>query len=208
MLVPEVAQGAAEDLDDLRAACDAAIQDLLAQDLQHIAVIGAGPDDRFWDRHAGGSFKPYGVDLHVGGPGDELPLSLTVGAWLLERNGWSGSRAYATGGVEPQGRTALLVMADGTAKRTTEAPGYFDERAESFDHSIANALEAGDAAALAALDPALAAELWCGGVVPLTLLGRAIVEQMPKGTSIAANMRYDRAPFGVGYWVATWLFSS
>ncbi len=203
MLVPEVAQGAAAELDELREACDAAIGDLLALDPDHIAVIGAGPADRYWDHHAGGTLKPYGVDVHAGGATDELPLGLTLGAWLLDRNGWTGSRAYATGDVDPKGRTALLVMADGSAKRTVAAPGYFDERAEDFDRTIATALGAGDAHTLQHLDEELAAELWCEGARPLRQLG-AIADA--KGAPIAARLRYDEAPFGVGYWVANWNF--
>ncbi|MBC7593175.1 MAG: hypothetical protein H7288_04435 [Kineosporiaceae bacterium] len=204
MLVPEVAQGAAPDLDELRRACDAAVQELLAQDPQHIAVVGGGPPDRFWDHHAGGTLKSYGVDLHAGGDGNELDLGLTIGAWLLDRNSWTGSRAYATGEVDPKGRTALLVMADGTAKRNTEAPGYFDERAEGFDRLISDALAAGDTPTLANLDEELAAELWSGGARPLRLLGRTTAAEISKGASIAAQLRYNEAPFGVGYWVANW----
>lgn len=204
MLVPEVSQGTGPELDALRQACDAAIDDLLAHDPQHIAVVGAGEPDRFWQRNTGGSLKRYGVDVHVGGDGDELPLGLTIGAWLLDGHGWTGSRAYATGGVDPQGRTAVLVMADGSAKRTTEAPGYFDERAGAFDASIAEALAAGDPHALESLDEHLAIQLWCGGAVPLKLLGQAIAAETSKGASVAAQLRYDEAPFGVGYWVANW----
>ena len=204
MLVPEVAQGGAADLDELRGACDTAVQELLAQDPQHIAVIGDGPPGSFWDHSAGGTLKTFGVDLHVGGKTNELPLGLTIGAWLLDRNSWTGSRAYASGVVDPKGRTALLVMADGTAKRSTEAPGYFDERAEGFDRSICDALAAGDADALASLDEELAAELWSGGARPLRLLGRMTAAHISKGASIAAQLRYNEAPLGVGYWVANW----
>lgn len=204
MLVPEVAQGAAPDLDELRKACDDAIQELFAQDPQHIAVIGDGPPDRFWDHNAGGTLKSYGVDLHAGGDGNELDLGMTIGAWLLDRNGWAGSRAYATGEVDPQGRTALLVMADGTAKRSTEAPGYFDERADDFDRQISTALAAGDAHTLLNLDEEFAAELWSGGARPLKLFGWMAAAEISKGASVAAQLHYDEAPFGVGYWVANW----
>ena len=88
---------------------------------------------RTCDETAGGTFADFGVDLHVGGHTDELPLSLTVGAWLLARAGWVGPRTYSTGTPDIEGRVALLVMADGSAKRTTEAPGYFDERAIAYD---------------------------------------------------------------------------
>ena len=207
MLVPEVAQGAEADLDELRQACDAAVQELIAADPQHIAVLGDGPPDTYWDHHAGGTLKPYGVDVHAGGVTDELPLGLTIGAWLLDRNGWTGTRAYATGEVDPRGRTALLVMADGTAKRSTTAPGYFDERAEDFDRVVSDALAAGDAHTLANLDEELAAELWSGGARPLRLLGNIIGNALgpnAKDASVAAQLRYNEAPFGVGYWVANW----
>ena len=202
MLVPEVAQGAADDLDDLRTACDQAVAGLIAARPDHIAVIGGGPLDSCWPTHAGGTLKSYGVDFHAGGATDELPLSLTIGAWLLDRAGWTGSRAYATADLEPRGRTAILVMADGSAKRTTEAPGYFDERAEPFDRAIAEALATGDRETLASLDDVLANALWCAGAQPLKVLGR-----MTKGATIAARLHYDEAPFGVGYWVADWKIS-
>lgn len=201
MLVPEVAQGAAAELDGLRAACDAAIGELLALGPDHVVVLGDGPADRYWDHHAGGTLAPWGVDVRAGGSTDDLPLGLTIGAWLLDRNGWTGSRAYATGDIDPRGRTAVLVMADGSAKRSIAAPGYFDDRAEGFDASISAALAAGDAHTLEVLDEVLAAELWCGGARPLKHLGH-----MAKGAPVEARLRYDEAPFGVGYFVANWKF--
>ena len=204
MLVPEVAQGAVTDLEELRHACDAAVQEIIGLDPQHIAVLGDGPADRFWDHDAGGTFKGFGVDIHAGGGTDELPLGLTIGAWLLDRNGWTGSRAYATGEIVPQGRTAVLVMADGSAKRSTTAPGYLDDRAEAFDQQVAAALAGGDAHTLADLDEALAAELWAGGAHPLRMLGT--LAENAKDAPSAAQLRYNEAPFGVGYWVANWTF--
>lgn len=202
--MPEVAQASGPELDRLRLACGSAIDELLAHDPQHIAVVGAGEPGRYWQRNTGGSFKRYGVDVHAGGDGDELPLGLTIGAWLLDGHGWTGSRAYATGGVNPQGRTAVLAMADGSAKRSSDAPGYFDERAAGFDRAIADALAAGDPHSLECIDTGLAQQLWCGGAVPLILLGQAIAAETSKGASVVANLRYDEAPFGVGYWVANW----
>jgi len=207
MLVPEVAQSAAAELDELLEQCDGAVQELIAQNPQHIAVIGDGPADTYWDHHAGGTLKAFGVDVHAGGKTDELPLGMTIGAWLLDRNGWTGARAYATGEVDPKGRTALLVMADGSAKRSIAAPGYFDERAEDFDRSISDALAAGDAHTLANLDEDLAAELWSGGARPLKLLGSLVGHALgpdQKNASVVAQLRYNEAPFGVGYWVANW----
>jgi hypothetical protein len=202
MIIPEIAAGAADDLASLLSACNAAVSTLLAAQPDRVVVIGAGQLGADHDESAGGTFAPYGVDLHVGGPGAELPLSLAVGAWLLDRAGWSGPRTYSTGTPDIGGRVALLVMADGSAKRSTSAPGFLDERAEAFDASVATALAAGDAEALASLDAELGAELWAAGTPALRILGK-----MTKGADIVANLRVDVAPFGVGYWVADWVLS-
>lgn len=202
MIIPEVATGAADDLASLRSACDAAISAILARAPDRIVVIGAGDLGADLDENAGGTFAAYGVDLHVGGPGAELPLSLAVGAWLLDRAGWAGQRTYSTGTPDTAGRVALLVMADGSAKRSTSAPGFLDDRAEAFDESIATALATGDAEALESLDPELGAELWAAGAPALLTMGK-----LTKGTDIVANLRVDVAPFGVGYWVADWVLS-
>jgi hypothetical protein len=200
MIIPEIATGAAEDLASVRSACDAAISTIIASAPDRVVVIGAGDLRADRDEQAGGSFAPYGVDLHVGGPSAELPLSLAVGAWLLDRAGWSGPRTYSTGTPDVGGRVALLVMADGSAKRSTSAPGFLDDRAEAFDASIASALATGDAEALASLDPELGSELWAAGTPALRIMGK-----LTKDADIVANLRVDVAPFGVGYWVADWV---
>lgn len=202
MLVPEVAAGAADDLARLRQSCDEAVDELLALEPERVVVLGAGSLAQDLDESAGGSFSAFGVDLHVGGHTSELPLSLTVGAWLLARAGWVGPRTYSTGTPATEGRVALLVMADGSAKRTTESPGYLDDRAIEFDEHVASALGAGDAEKLRALDLDLANDLWAEGAAPLVTLGH-----MTKGATITARLRENMAPFGVGYWVADWSFS-
>ena len=207
MLVPEVASGAADDLAELRQACDDAVDALLASEPERVVIIGSGSLTADLDETAGGTFADFGVDLHVGGHSTELPLSLTVGAWLLARAGWVGPRTYSTGTPVVDGRVALLVMADGSAKRTTEAPGYFDDRAIAYDTAIAQALEAGDAATLAGVDLDLAVELWVAGAKPLATLGELVASGMAKDATITAQMRANVAPFGVGYWVANWSVS-
>ena len=202
MLVPEVASGAADDLAGLRQACEEAVAGLIAVGPDRIVVLGHGDLEGERDETAGGSLAGFGVDVRAGGGTDELPLSLTIGAWLLDRAGWSGPRTYSTGEPEVVGRVALLVMADGSAKRTTTAPGFFDDRAEDFDAAIASALATGDAGALAGLDLALGAELWVAGTPALKTLGR-----MTKDAAITPRLRFDTAPFGVGYFVAEWVLS-
>ncbi|MEU7756862.1 hypothetical protein [Micromonospora sp. NPDC049171] len=92
LLVPEVAGSAAPELDDLRAACDTAVRRLLAVDSDMVVLLGTGPVTGLIRTPATGSLQPWGVDLDVplvrGQPdrGAVLPLSLTIGAWLLARH--------------------------------------------------------------------------------------------------------------------------
>lgn len=202
MIVPDVGTGAAEDLASLRAACESAVATLLAAGPDRVVVIGAGDLGADRDESAGGTFAAYGVNLRAGGDDAALPLSLTVGAWLLDRADWSGPRTYSTRTPDVKGRVALLVMADGSARRTADAPGFLDDRAAAFDGSIATALAAGDTEALAALDLELGAELWAAGTPALQTLGH-----LTKGADVNAQLRVHMAPFGVGYWVADWVLS-
>ncbi|MEO3774323.1 hypothetical protein [Micromonospora sp. B9E7] len=92
LLVPEVAGFAAAELDDLRAACDTAVRRLLAVGPDSVVLLGTGPVTGPIRTPATGSLQPWGVDLDVplvlGQPdrGAVLPLSLTIGAWLLARH--------------------------------------------------------------------------------------------------------------------------
>ncbi len=96
-------------------------------------------------------------------------------------------------------RVGLLVMGDGSACRSLKAPGYLDERAEGYDAALARALGTADTAALAALDPGLAAELKAEGRAPWQVLAGAA-----EGAGLTARLGYQDAPYGVGYLVASW----
>jgi hypothetical protein len=198
-LVPEVASGAAAELDDVRHAALVGVAELVAAQPERVVVVGAGSLAEPEDEGAGGTLAGFGVDVVAGGSRLVLPLGLTIGAWLLDQVGWEGPRTYATSSVPADDRVALLVMADGCARRSVAAPGYLDDRAEAYDHAVAVALAEGDVAALAGLDAELGAELLCTGAQPLVVLG-----EMTKGADVTARLRYDGAPFGVGYWVANW----
>jgi hypothetical protein len=226
LLLPELAQGAADELAPLRAAADEAISDMLAAKPDRVLLIGAGPTSLLHSPLARGSMAGYGLDreIHLGlpacGGAIELPLSLTIGAWLLSRvagprNGAIGisigprfqaSRAASdllgmAGqlGLEGSNRLGLLVMGDGSARRSTEAPGYFDERAAGFDDSTSAALRDGDADALADLDVDLAEQLMCAGAPAWVAAGDLLADQQ-----WAARVLYADAPYGVGYVVASW----
>jgi hypothetical protein len=145
----------------------------------------------------------------------ELPPSLAVAAWLLERTGWSDAPIEGLGVGEPLAvercievgrdivaqaeRVALLVMGDASACRTLKAPGYLDERAAPFDAEVARALGAADVPALKALDAELAYELKASGRAPWQVLAGAA-----EGTDLGGALLYEDAPYGVGYVVATW----
>jgi hypothetical protein len=94
----------------------------------------------------------------------------------------------------------VLVMANGSAKRSEKAPGHLDERALAFDRAMGTALAAGDVSALAATDPALAAELWATGPEAFAALSGLVVEE--------SRVDYDDDPYGVAYWVVRWTCGS
>ncbi len=205
LLVPEVARGAAHELDALRDACRDAVNRLSADPL---IVIGAGPRTRDFGPDASGTLRPYGADVTVGTGAPVLPLSLTIGRWLL-----GGRRAHYRSVAEdaaPQEcerlgaalaarRVSLLVMGDGTACRTEKAPGHLDPRADGFDAGAARALGSADAEALSRMDADLASDLLVAGRAPWQVLAGAA-----RGARFAARLHYDEAPYGVGYLVASW----
>lgn len=206
-MVPEIAAGASGELDSLRAACRAAVSQLIAADLDALTVIGV---DTFTVRHAppfGGTMAPWGLEVPIGAPGGTpLPLSLLIGAWLLPEatsfvsvaaDAGPGECAALGAELVAVGRVGLLVMGDGSARRSEKAPGYVDPRAEPFDRAVAEALAKGDPEALLALDPALAADLLAAGRAPWQVLAGA-------GRTEVAELLYDEAPYGVGYLVASW----
>ncbi|MFJ4204316.1 class III extradiol dioxygenase subunit B-like domain-containing protein [Streptomyces sviceus] len=224
LLVPPVAAGAAPELDGARAACTDALGVLAAARPDLLVVVG--PAERSGRgphlQGARGSFRGFGVEVDVRlGPEREpvpqgsLPASLAVGAWLLERTGWSDAPIEGLGVGEPleperciqtgrdiaarAERVALLVMGDASACRTLKAPGYLDERAAPFDAEVARALGAADVAALRALDAELAYELKASGRACWQVLAGAA-----EGADLGGSLLYEDAPYGVGYVVATW----
>lgn len=226
LLVPEVAAGAAPEMDAARAACADALGVLAAARPDRLVVVGpAGATGRGpHPEGTPGSFRGFGVDVevrlgrgepHPSAPDRELPPSLAVAAWLLARVDWAEAPVEGLGVGEPlkaercvqagreiaapDQRVALLVMGDASACRTLKAPGYLDERAAGFDTEVARALGSADVPALKTLDTDLAFELKASGRAPWQVLA---------GTAEHADLEgallYDEAPYGVGYLVATW----
>lgn len=216
--------GQADILPELRTACAAAVTLLVGSDPDVLVVVG--PDERT------GPWPPDGqLDIAAYGPAlarvantdggravgtarrPVLPLSLGMGALLLDGAGYAGPRALRgiaesepaetclALGREIAGsarRVAVLAMGDGSARRSTSAPGYLDERAAPFDAAVERAVRDGDLSALASLDPALAADLLAVGRPAWQALAGAIGENRTE-----TEILYSEAPFGVAYLVAT-----
>lgn len=216
LLIPEVASGAAPDLDPLRAACLTAIEALATATT--VLVVGSIPAGtpvlpRVYGGDAGGSFGAYGAPGVRFGAGPEvLPLSLAVGGWLLEQSkAASLPRAYWAVPTDAapvecvrlgreiadgHDRVGLLVMGDGSARRSEHSPVHLHPRAEIFDTTVAKALQHKDLDVLEALDPDLAGELQAAGRAPWQVLAGALA-----GTPLSGDLRYEAAPYGVGYFV-------
>ncbi|MFD5572409.1 class III extradiol dioxygenase subunit B-like domain-containing protein [Streptomyces cadmiisoli] len=227
LLVPEVAAGAAPELDAARAACTDALGLLAAARPDRLVIVGPDPTGGArthltYPEGTGGSFRGFGVpvDVRLGGErtadaARALPLSLAVAAWLLERTGWADAPLEGIGvgdTLPPErcaglgkdlaaraGRVALLVVGDASACRSLKAPGYLDERAEPFDAEAARALGAADLAAVEALDPDLARQLQASGRASWQVLAGAA-----EGAGLKGSLLYEDAPYGVGYLVAAW----
>jgi hypothetical protein len=160
----------------------------------------------------GGRGYPAGT-RGSGAPRPSLPLPLGLGSRLLDQAGYAGRRElYSIGGREQAvacaalgariaaagERVALLVMADGSARRGLKAPGYLDPRSVPFDAEVEKAVRAGDMTALLALDAGLAEALMATGRPAWQVLAGAMTGQRP-----ACQVRYCDDPFGVAYLVAS-----
>lgn len=168
---------------ELRAACAKAVDELVAGEPGEIVVVV--PDG------------PYGWRV-----GERLLAGRWSGKlhWQVLPGDLSPARCVAAGEelASREGRTGVLVLADGSACRTEKAPGYLDTRAQEFDAQLTGAIGRGDWQALADLDTQLATELLVQGRAAFQVLGAAL---RPSGTG--ARLLYLDDPFGVMYLVAT-----
>lgn len=214
VVVPELAQGAAPELDGVRAACRQAIGRAITPGVQAV-LVGAGSVPAAHESTARGSLAGFGLPLEIAlGTADStapatLPASLTVGAWLVRDALGPDSGAIAVEVTDErnelpafdQGDVALIVVGDGSARRTEKAPGYLDERAAAFDDAVAAALARGDAAALRrdALGLLGGEQLLVSGLAAWDAVARVADD-----VSWSAELLYADAPYGVGYVVAVW----
>lgn len=214
LLVPQVAGGARSETEPLRAACIAALTRVAAPE-RPLVVVGSGASSARFDPLSHGSFAPFGIAVEVGGSGhtQRPPLSLTVGLWLASTLepapsvvGFAVGPDFAETALATElaaladaRDVTLLVMGDGSARRAVKAPGYLDERAARFDATVQDALAAGDAAALSALDVRLGEELLAAGTRAWRAAGTVLT-----GHRYDAELLFTDDTYGVAYFVAAW----
>ena len=228
LLVPEVtgADGAdadgpgadgpgAGELRRLRAACREAAAVLLEAAPDLLVVVGGATHTTEYPSTAGGSLRDFAVPFVLGSD-PVLPLSLTIGKWLLAGTAPGGlptawhtiASGAATADCLNLGeklaalapRVALLAMGDGPGRRARGVPAAADPGADRYDDEVTAALAAADPGALAALDPGRDEELFVAGRAAWQVLAGAA----SRG-AFTADLRYAAAPFEVSYYVATWL---
>jgi hypothetical protein len=226
LLIPEAtgAPGAADpELNRLRAACRNAVAALLAGRPDLIVVVGGAERTAEYPPRTPGRLHDFGIPFTIGPAGHDasaLPLSLTIGKWLLAEHGapatWWGiasdappaeclQRGEKLAALAP--RVALLAMGDGPARRARAAPHTTDPEADRYDHQVAGALAAADPAALAALDPREDRPLEIAGRAAWQVLAGAAGDEPgdEQGQdAFDAELRYRGAPFEVSYVVASW----
>jgi hypothetical protein len=218
LLIPEAtgAPGAGDaELERLRTACHQAVDALVAERPDLIAVVGGDPktaQTTEYPPRTPGCLHDFGVPFTIGAGGGlrGLPLSLTIGKWLLAGHEavWWGIASDAPlaeclqlgeklATLAP--RVALVAMGDGPARRVRAAPHATDPEADRYDDQVAGALAAADPRRLAALDPR--------HDDPLEIAGRAAWQVLAGAAGqdpFDAELRYSGAPFEVSYVVASW----
>lgn len=208
LLVPQVAGGSAHLDAELRDACREVARRLTASAEAAITVVAPFAAGATWGDDPTWGFEGFGVPRRPADARSRLPWPLGIGDWLLDDVGWSGERRYVVvseAGVAAAETTdgALLVVGDGTARRTEKAPGHLDDRAEAFDTAIAAAVRTGDIEALGGLDATLAAELLCAGAP----VWRWVCNHIAGRSVEAAELLAASAPYGVGYFAGWWRLS-
>ena len=200
LLRPGIATGSEIETQSLRSACNTAIDRLIGTSPNQLLVLGTDGPLVDWQ-----GFVPRLIDPDS----RPMPLSLQVGAWLLSTHSLGCEPSYIA--IRPDGEpvtpwpnlsasTALLVMGDGSARRSLKGPGYLDDRAEPFDDSVVKALADGAAQSLADLDLELADVLLAAGAPAWVAAAKLLRTGRWRG-----DVLYTDAPYGVMYTVATWL---
>ena len=220
--------GGGTDLRELRASAVAAVAALLAAEPDLLVVVGGATASATYAGPVAGSLRPFGIpwpagsaEWLAGSAEPALPLSLTVGGWLLEQARHTASDSVAPGRLQLRAvaadmapadclrlgadlasvapRVAVLAMGDASARKAAGLPGAADPAAERYDAEVSAALATADPAALASLDPALDGELMIAGRAAWQVLAGA-----SSGVIMRGQLRRAMAPYDVTYLVASW----
>lgn len=215
VLVPELAGAAAAEVGDFR---QAALEVATTLPDRWIAV-GVGPADRRIGPRAGGTFAGYGVDVAVA-LSPEPPETVTALPLCALFTGWLRGRANPRARAEVRvfaaerplaaclasGRAlrdeieaagepvGVLVVADGVNTLTPAAPGGYDAGAEPVQAALDDALAVGDVAALTRLPDGVVGRVAYQVLAGLVDSGPRVAQELARG-----------APYGVGYFVGTWV---
>jgi hypothetical protein len=231
LLVPEVAAGAASELDAARAACTDALGVLAAARPDRLVVVGPAEQSGRGIHPEGtrGSFRGFGVDVDVrlgraedakadvAAPAAErrLPPSLAVAAWLLRRTGWSHAPIEGLGVGEPLAAERCIQVgreiAAGAERVALLVMGDTSAcrtlKAPGYLDERAAPFDAEVARALGAADVVTLKALDTELAYELKASGRApwqVLAGAAEGADLAGALLYEDAPYGVGYVVATW----
>ena len=200
LLRPGIATGSEIEMQSLRSACNNAVDRLIGTTPHQLLVLGSDGPVVDWS-----GFAPGFIDADS----QLMPLSLQVGAWLLSGRPLASAPIYVAIGPDGEPVTpwpdlpasiGLLVMGDGSARRSLKGPGYLDERAEPFDATVVKALADGSPQLLADVDLELAGVLLAAGAPAWVAAAKLL-----RDDNWRADVLYADAPFGVMYMVATWL---
>ncbi|MGW1885408.1 class III extradiol dioxygenase subunit B-like domain-containing protein [Streptomyces sp. NPDC001970] len=234
LLVPDVAAGAAPELDAARTACADALSVLAASRPDRLVVVGPAEDDEpgAYPQGARGSFKGFGVDVGVrlgapgaadpgsegsgsGAPERALPASLAVAAWLLERVRWADAPVEGLG-VDQRlaaercaetGRELAAVAPRVALLVMGDGSACRTLKAPGYLDERAAAFDAGVARALGAADTTALKALDASLAYELKVAGRApwqVLAGAAECADPAGQLLYEDAPYGVGYFVAAW----
>jgi hypothetical protein len=231
LLVPELAGGAAGELDPLRAACRHALSAVLTG-ASLLIVVGDGPVWGVPEPAAPGRFRPYGADIEVNLPPladldlpnlptparlPDLPLSLAVAAYLLAGFDPPPARLFAAtvpASLGPGAAAAIgqvLVDAGAPDQRMGlvaigDLSACRSERAPGALRPGAAELDASVAEALRAGKPERLLDLDPAEAADLLVAGRVPLQVLAGALQdhpvARGEVLYEDAPYGVGYLVA------
>jgi len=230
LLVPELAGGAADELDPLREACLQALEVVLAGD-RGVVLVGGGPAWGAPRPYAAGSFRPYGAAVDVTLPAlhpldlgglpepvrlDRLPLSLAVAAYLLARLDTQPARLSALTVPVSLGAGAAAAVGRELAGRVGAAGSLGlvavgdlsarrNDGAPGAFHLAAAAFDASVGEAFRAGAPGRLLDLEPALAAELHAAGRVPLQVLAGAfastTGVRGQVLYESAPYGVGYLV-------